>query len=84
MQDKQFSNSKRLRIQLAILPEEQISTPNVDTTTGDLSNTEVDVLEAVVREDLSHHKQLGTNDVSVNSSYQEKVVGDIINTLLQF
>lgn len=85
MQDKQFSSSKRLKIHLTILPEERISIPNnVGKTTGNLSDTEVDVLEAVVREDLSRHKQIGTNDFSVSSSYNEKVVGDIINTLLEF
>lgn len=84
MQNKQFSNSKRLKIQLTISREEDTSTPlhGVDAyeSTQGLSSADTDIIEAVVHENLLLENRVA----SLNSSIEENVVGDIINTLLEF
>lgn len=43
-----------------------------------------EVMEAVVREESPRKNQIETNDVFLNFSHEQKVVDDIINTLLEF
>ncbi|KAL5288075.1 DNAAF1 family protein [Megaselia abdita] len=81
---RQCPFTKRLKIQDSS-PSRTI-TPDYKSAEN-LSDTEVDVLEAVVREDFLHQKEIGTNDVFLNFNIpegKEKVVGDIIETLLEF
>lgn len=87
LHDKLTTYTKRLKIQVSTIPsEEQATTSGTDDykTKEKLSDTEVDVLEVVVREDLLHQKQIEKNAVLLHSSPEEKLVGDIINTLLEF